>query len=236
MEFLHPEKITTTSDAVGSTTYYVGLQNEHRVGPLRWSRTGLHPELSQQDAIDRLKNEVLEGLVKNRAMFRTPPSLSSLRTISPAWGFVVLGTRIEWSGANIWAPEALTDLANKEATLHAVLKGVQISRQAIRPVWKTDVLQVLPDQDPMDLDFGEEEGDVGSDISSVASFEIDTADVHPFHLRDRAARKRQVKAEVRQTIARAVEARMAADAAMDRFYEEFDLSEGESDFSDSDDV
>jgi hypothetical protein len=227
MEFGHPEKIST---ADGNITYFVSIGTQHVVGPVRWEKGGLHPDLSIQDAIEALKLQVLEGLVQHRAMFRTPPTLASLRTIAPMWGFLIMegGKRIEWSSANLWDP----DMAKRDALVNLVLKGVQISRQAIRPVWSADVLQILPEHGPMDLDFGEEEDDTASDISSVDSLEIATADSQPFHLRDRGERKRVAKALVRAAQARAAEAQMAADEAIDRFLDEFDLSEGESDFSD----
>lgn len=230
--FGHPEKIST---ADGNTTYFVSLGSKHTVGPVRWEKGGLHPDLSLQDAVESLKSQVLEGLVQHRAMFRTPPTLASLRTIAPMWGFLIVqgGKRIEWSSANLWDPDMPS--LPPDAILQLVLKGVQISRQAIRPVWNADVLQILPEHGPMDLDFGdveEDQEDRASDISSVDSLEIATADSQPFHLRDRGERKRVAKALVRAAQARAAEAQMAADEAIDRFLDEFDLSEGESDFSD----
>jgi hypothetical protein len=238
MELSHPEKISTHG---GVTTYFVKLVLQTVVGGLRiqCGKITESPDLHVQDIIQKTKNEVLQSLVQNRAMFRTPPTLTSLQAIATGWGFMILenGKRIEWSPMNIWFSDKMgSDIAQKTATFELVLRGVQISRQAIRPVWEMKDIQVLPEHDPIDLDFGEEDvGDAGSDISSVDSIEIATAvatDSQPFALRDKGERKRLAKREVRAVLARATEARIAADDAVDRFYTEFDLSEDESDFSD----
>ncbi len=112
--------------------------------------------------------------------------------------------------------------------MHLLATAILISRQSIVPFWTTKTLQVLPDKaNVIDLDFGceEEDGD------SVHSDDL-IAEEGVVNLKNPDERKRAMKQQVRALLEKAVQAKLEAEEAMDRFFSEFDLSEEESDFSD----
>jgi hypothetical protein len=111
------------------------------------------------------------------------------------------------------------------------LLGITISRQSILPLWEAvvgNLVNTSPDQ--IDLCF-----DGGSSIASSDEEDLgieEDSEGTAFQLRDISNEKQEAKQRVRDLLRKAVDARMAADVALEHFFEEYDLSEDESDFSD----
>lgn len=195
---------------------------------LEWQKNALVPVLTVQKLITELRSTVLKLLMENRSLFRNPPTLDSLQAITPPWGILIRGTQMEWSTVNKW--ELDPALQGKSAIVRLVLTGIEISRSRINPVWTVSVVQILPEtpEGVIDFEFGEV-----SEVKSVTSEDFDRDDSDIVALQDPRERKAVLKSQVRELLTKAAEARLAADDAMDRFFDEFDLSEGESDFSDT---
>ena len=183
------------------------------------------PDLTVQTAIQSVREKLLTDLSKNKSLFKTAPSVSSLRAITPVWGMIIRGNTVDWSPNDIW-----TDIPrNTDVVVALRVEGVQISRQSILPIWGGDVRRALPEAQ-IDFEFAGE-----TDAGSVHSDDLEECEGEALCLKDPVERKRQMKAYVRELLHAASDARMKADAALDRFYEEFDLSENESEFSEEDD-
>lgn len=196
----------------------------------QWKRGDARPvpDLTGQPAIQTLRETMLTKLVQNRALFRTAPAIASLKAITPVWGMLCrTGNVVEWSSTDLW------QVASRDADAVVVLclLGMQISRQSILPIWGAEVRRTIPEAGLIDLDFGGE----AVDCDSVHSEDVEAEDGNVVCLKDPVERKKQMKAYVRSLLHNASDARMKADAALDRFYEEFDLSENESEFSEEDD-
>lgn len=231
IEFCVPKRVESKQQ-----TYYIELKTEIIIPEsLKWSNGELIPDIRIQSTMESYRNRILSELVKNKTFFRTPPTYESIQAITPVWGIIVNSLTHELR----WAPDQIIEkseslTANTTAYVNLQLKGIEISRSTIQPVWIMNVIQVLPDPSHSDgvIDFEFE--DVYDDgVKSVGSneFEEDVTG-EPVQLMNHAEKKRIAKDQVRQTLRRLAEARMAADTAMERFYDEYDLSEGESDFSD----
>jgi hypothetical protein len=197
---------------------------------LRWEKNAEFPtpDLRIQSALNAFREKTLKDLVKNRALFRSSPTQSSLSGLTPIWGIILHGNTMEWSRHDIWTKDA------KNARGCIVLleaRGIHLSRQSIVPIWGVKVCRSLPDA-LIDLEFGEEEE--ANDGESVDLEEI-ASEEGVLNLKDPGERKRQMKQYVRDLLSKASHMKMEADSAMDRFFSEFDLSEDESDFSDLDD-
>jgi hypothetical protein len=216
-----PEKQTDGSYVV-RLTKAVEIPTE-----FQWKRGDARPipDLTAQAAVQSVREALLTKLSQNKSLFKTAPSVASLRAITPVWGMLIRGETVEWSSNDIWTA------IPREGDVIIVLRvvGVQISRQSILPIWGGEVRRTLPEAAQIDLDFGGEE-DGGSVHSEDMEVEEGT-----LCLKDPVERKRQMKTYVRDLLHAASDARMKADAALDRFYEEFDLSENESEFSEEDD-
>lgn len=223
-----PERRTA---ADGSTEFLTRLKTPFTIPvSLACHQGRLIPDMTVQSHIQALQTQVLESLSKSTNLFKVTPRLEQLRAIAPVWGIVIVGGELKWNSANIWPNERL------EKTVHAAhlqLQAVEISRLTILPVWA-----VVPDKkEPViDLDFGGED-EKDSDVCSIHSSDLDDAadGASVVRLIDRNERKRISKANARELMRVAAEAQMSADAARDRFYAEFDLSEDESELSADDD-
>ncbi len=233
--FETPEKRT----ANGESIFYLKLSQPGFtiLHDLEWiPQTGLVPVITVQKHINELRSTVLKQLVGNKTLFRNPPTLASVQAITPPWGILVQrGNQLSWSTAgNKW-------ISGAEPKVHAVVRlifeGVEITRTSIIPVWNLVIQQIIPDQTGNLIDFDLEGDDAAeseheNDVRSVSSDDFTTDDIEPFRLTNPNGRKKEMKEEVRRLMHLAAEAQTTADNAMSRFFDEFNLSDGESDFSD----
>lgn len=205
---------------------------------LEWKKDkqSLIPILSIQKQITELRTTVLKLLVENKFIFRNPPTPDSLQAITPPWGILIRSNnQLEWSSVNKWQIDE-ERLQNNDAIVRLVLTGIEISRSRINPVWSLAVIQVLPEKEPeglIDFDF-DAIPQANDDVKSISSDDIVSEDTQIVRLTNPRERKQFLKSQIRELLVKASDARLAADDAMDRFFDEFDLSEGESDFSDMD--
>ncbi len=202
---------------------------------LEWSKEkGLLPQLTIQKQVLQLRNDVLNYMVNDKTLFKNPPTLSSLQGITPNWGiYIRTNNELEWSQTNKWVYD-LEEMKKKNAIVRMVLVGLEISRSRITPIWNLEIQQILPDVNLnlIEFDFTEPDEDVKS-VASVSSNDIGIAeDEQVFQLHNPNERKKQMKSHIRELLRKVAEARHAADDAMDKFLNEFDLSDNESDFSD----
>lgn len=201
---------------------------------LEWKKDkqALIPVLSLQKLITELRLTVLKLLLENKSIFRNPPTPDSLQAITPPWGILIRSNnQLEWSSVNKWQIDE-ERLKNNNAIVRIVLTGIEISRSRINPVWSLSIIQVLPEA-LIDFDFDAIPLD-NDDVKSVCSDEIANDGTQIIHLSNPRERKQFMKTHIRELLTKASDARLAVDDAMDRFFNEFDLSEGESDFSDLD--
>ena len=234
-----PEKKT----AADGSPYFMSALKEPIALPveLKCESGRLVPNIQVQTHIQSLRIAVLEGLCEARGLFKTPPKLERLEAITPVWGIVIVGSGsgtddLKWHTFNVWDQAAVK--AADGHIVHLVLKAVEISRHSVLPVWSLSVLRRIPElpaSTAIDFDFGDDEGQEGGegDVCSIHSSDLDFEE-GVVHLMDASERKRICKQNARELLRRAAEAQMAADAAVDRFYADFDLSEGESDLSEVD--
>jgi hypothetical protein len=226
-------------------SYVVPLASNMLLGQFKWERTKIVGDLKLQPTVQGTRENVLRSLVSNKELFRQAPSLDSLRAITPVWGMLIRpDNTVEWNKQDIFNSAQTNDLKGKQATISLSLKGVQISRQSILPIWDLAVIKVIPEEGLIDLDFGGGAGTtvasnkvsrVLEDAVSVDSEELEGAiDDAKIHLKDPGERKRQHKEAARALLRKAAQAQLEADSAVERFYAEFDLSEDESEVSDLD--
>lgn len=194
---------------------------------LRWEKGAEYPtpDLRIQPAINAFRNRMVADLARNKVMFRTAPTVSSLTAITPMWGILIRG-EAEWSRQDLWTKPA------SEGTLVALeARGIVLSRQSILPMWGVQVRKVLPEAPVIDLDFGSA---VDGDGASVHSEDL-ASEEGVVALKDPSKQKEQMKVYVRGLLEKVAQAKMEADDAMDRFFADYDLSEDESDFSEYED-
>ncbi len=206
---------------------------------LEWKRDAEFPtpDLRIQPLMNGFREKTLRDLTRNKVLFKTPPTLAALTALAPTWGLILRGGVGEWSRQDCWDAGSRQKGAGSRVALKAL--GVIISRQSIVPVWDVEVKGPLPESSVViDLDFGtdgsEGEESVGDDGVSVHSDDF-ASEEGVVRLADTEQRKAEAKGRVRTLLAAAAKARMEADAAVDRFFAEYDLSEDESDFSEDED-
>lgn len=204
---------------------------------LEWSKeNGLTPIITVQRFINDLRSQILKQLVENKSLFRNPPTMASIQAITPPWGVLVQrGNKLTWSSVgNKWA-YSVEEMAKVNAIVRLILTGIEISRTSIIPVWNLGICRTIPDSKLIDFDFDTRDGMNAreDDMKSVGSddFIEDSSDVVQLH--NPNARKKALKAEVRRLMKAAENAQMEADDALGRFFDEYDLSDGESDFSET---
>jgi hypothetical protein len=225
-----PEKRTYSN---GSVYYYIGLKTPLVLErPLTWSRTELKQDIGIQNDIMEVRTSVLQGIAETKSLFTNPPTEKSLMAMSNKWGLLVSrdGT-CQWSDVNVWS-DVPEELKGVQAAVQLTLSGLHISPASIRPVWAFKVSRLLPEESESNkIEFVFASDDVQSVHS--ADIETDMSD-EIVQLTNLEAEKREAKQRVRDLIEQAQAARRLAEAALDTFMEEYDLSEDESDFSDMD--
>ncbi len=238
IRFQIPERRT---NADGETVFECSLVSPGYEIPhdLEWSKeSGLKPVLSIQKQITELRTTVLKEMVNNKDLFKNPPTMSSLQAITPNWGLLIRSnSTMEWSQINKWVYNA-TEMKKQSAIVRMVLVALEISRSKIIPVWNLLVKQVLPEiaDNMIDFDFEVPKDDDAKSVTSIHSDDIGAVEEDGvFQLHNPSERKRMMKTHVRELLRKVAEARHAADDAMDRFLEEFELSDNESDFSEEED-
>lgn len=190
--------------------------------------TGLVPSLEYQSAFQSVQDRVLSELAMQKQIFKTPPTIQSLKSITPAWGFIAKEHGSMLSPYTI----VLLDEANNAGTctVDLELTGIRVSRSTIRPVFKAIVVNTAP---VIDFDWGSCEDSEGVDIEEISDIPED-ASSECMKLHDPVLQRQKMLAErdrIRGLLQAAALARNQAREEAERFFEMYDVSDSESVFS-----
>lgn len=237
--FKTPEKRTNPND--GTVVFDIHLQDPYRIDTcIDYDGYSYIPNIHFQSEIDKIRSSILPAVAETPTLFRTPPTLRSLQAITPVWGAVVQDEVLNWNHSGRRLPDPPKEWVGRSAVVSFLLVGIQITRSTILPIWSIcEIAQVAEGPPPDLIDFHFDDGGCKSDTRSIVSSDdlsIEAAEeASVFELSDLAKEKQAAKLYVRELLRNSVAAHMAADDALERFLERYDLSEDESDFSDADD-
>lgn len=202
------------------------------------SAEGITPTLEFQPMFQTLRAHVLDELVKNRQLYKSPPTLESLQCMTSAWGFVKNG------GADIQLGKSMIIRNNIPASqwpciADFVLEGIKISRSLIQPVFSLVFIEPVSAGNVIDFDWGvaNADGDDNSsrselqEVSDVSFMPVASGDMKIKDAATREREKAEAKERVRSAYRAAEAARETADAMASQFYSAYDVSDNESAFS-----
>jgi hypothetical protein len=218
----------------GETVFHIEV-NVTPIGvELEYTNDGLIYSKEAQPRFRTLQNLVLTELAKEKHLFKNPPSLASLEAITPNWGFVASGSKMIFSPYSIFETSSIPE-TNLPCLVDIQLKGIEMSRSTIRPVFKVHYLGKLKAE--VDFDWGAlpspqatKEEDELYEVSDVPA----ATDGSVITLTDPASREREkaaAKAQILAAFAAAKEARTNAELLARDFYDKYDLSDSESAFT-----
>lgn len=184
-------------------------------------------DLSVQPKFVALQSKILSELVKERSLFRNPPSVESLAAITPNWGFVTVSGKVQVS------PYTAIDASGirQPCIVDLQLTQVEISRTTIRPIF---IMVYVGPVGAGIIDFEWSAGKTGADELEEISDVPNAAEEGTFTLMDPAIKEREkaaAKAVVKAAFVAAEEARAHAEKLADDFEAKYDLSDSESAFS-----
>jgi hypothetical protein len=226
--FSAPERQTNTN---GESFFKVNLIFPALIGSqflLKSAKDVLEPNEAAVPLFEALQTKIIKELMHNRQLFKNAPSKESLDVITPKWGIVFQ------NGKPLWSPYTIVNQTNTIGTtkfparVDLELAALHISRTCIKPVF--EVVYVGPQMEENVIDFDWSQSEELSEVSDIGALD----DAGMIELRDPAS-IRQKRAAAKQSIRamyhEAAEVRERADDAAAKFHEEFDLSDGESAFS-----
>ena len=199
---------------------------------------GVKPTLEYQSVFQTIQSRILNELVSNRQLYKSPPTLESLQYMTSAWGFVKISGG---AGGDIQMAKSMIIQNNIPVSkwpciCDFALIGLKISRSLIQPVF--DLIYVEPvktAESIIDFDWGldtaAEDGDELEEVSDV-SFMATSGGL--MSIKDPAAiarEKAEAKERVREAYRAAEVARQAANTLASQFYSVYDVSDTESAFS-----
>jgi hypothetical protein len=223
-----------STDASGTTVYKVEVNVTPLGIELEYDSTnGLQYTKDVQSRFRTLQNLTLSELSKEKDLFKNPPTLSSLEAITPNWGFVLSGNK------HIFSPYALIDAShiNRDklpCLVDVQLKAIEISRSTLKPIFKLHYLG--PKKAEIDFDWPTSvplgAGDEIVEVSELPAANDGTVITLTDPAQQRKLRQAE-KAEIRAALLAAEQARAAAEARAQEFYEKYegDLSDNESAFT-----
>lgn len=231
-----PTRVTGKS---GEPAYNLDVNTSPLGVELEYTRDGLIYNRDAQSRFRTLQSLIISELAKEKQLFKNPPTLASLETITPNWGFVSSG------GKAIFSPYSELDVSINTGDIPCLvdiqLKRLEISRSTIRPLWK---LHYLGKKKPeIDFDFPAPasvavtqvlaERQANEEITEVS--DLGSAGSHaPLTLSDPATKEREkiaAKSKIRDAFVAAREARASAEELAKNFYDSYDLSDSESAFT-----
>jgi hypothetical protein len=196
---------------------------------------GITPTLEHQPKFQSYQSLVLTVLAANKQLYKSPPTLESLQSMTPAWGFV------KTSGGDIQLAKSTIVHNNIPASkwpcvADFVLNGLKISRSLIQPVFDLLFVESLETGNLIDFDWGVEDAAGGaSELEEVSDVSfMDTASGDAMKIKDQAVMAREkadAKERVRAAYRAAEAARESADTMASQFYSAYDVSDTESTFS-----
>lgn len=208
-------------DIQGIQGFYVKLK-EHRPLHVRFEvlSTGIVPELRYQSHFLSLQTIMISELVKNTQLFKVAPTLESLQSITPNWGFLSIDGSPKQSE---YTQIDISTVGKDPCFADLVLVGVSITRSTIRPYFEAKFLEPVSDSV---IDFQWESAEV-EEVSDIGG----CADSNAIQLRDPAAVEREKILE-KERIRDALRGLKAdAEAMVEAFHDKYDLSDSESAFT-----
>ncbi len=184
---------------------------------------------------EALQSSMLNELMHNTQLFKNAPTKQSLMSITPKWGIILVLGRPAWNHYTTIVVPA--DLKAKQfpARVDLSLKSLHISRTTIRPVFEAVYVGPVQETNVIDFDWDAAAPSAAEELSEVSDIAAAMeTDADCIELRDPASirqKRAQAKQAIRELYHKADEMREQADDAAAKFYEEFDLSDGESAFS-----
>ena len=216
-------------DAAGNTLYEVKVSMPPMGIKLQVEKSArIVPDVDVQKQFETLRKHVLTELTKEKTLFRNAPSFASLDAITPVWGFLRGLAKDDLSPTTYVNFHTIAE-SMMPCWIDLQLMQVSISRSSICPVF----LAVYrgPSSDPT-IDFEWSAGENASDdLEEISDVPAAADGTKVISLSDPAAKKVLEKAAVRAAFVKAEEARAAAQALADGFFETYDLSDSESAFS-----
>jgi hypothetical protein len=194
---------------------------------LELTTQGLVPTLSYQEQLQTLKTSVVQELTKCHQLFKNPPTLASLLSISPNWGFVKGESGLQlspYTRVNIRG----VDSSTLPCMVDLVLESVSISPATLSPIFGVEFVKTL--SDVIDFEWtpvaAKDELEEVSDVTNTEDGVL-TLTNPAEKLRIKLAAKERVREAFRA-------AQLAHNSAVNlanSFMDEFDLSDSESAFS-----
>lgn len=198
------------------------------------SAEGIKPTLEYQDKFQSYQAFVLNTLAANKQLYKTQPTLESLQSMSPAWGFVKTGNG-EVQLAKSTIVHNNIPASRWPCVADFVLNGLKISRSLIQPVFDLLFIESIEENNIIDFDWGVEDAASASELEEVSDVSfMDTASGGDMKIKDPAVMAREkadAKERVRAAYRAAEAAREAADTLASQFYSAYDVSDTESAFS-----
>jgi hypothetical protein len=192
---------------------------------------GITPTLEFQPVFQTLQRQILDELVKNRQLYKSPPTLESLQCMTPTWGFIKVGNEIQQSKSTIIRNNI--PASQWPCIADCVLDGIKISRSLIQPVFSLVFVETVSTaENVIDFDWGV--SDSGSDLQEVSDVSFMPTASGDMRIKDAATREREkmeAKERVRAAYRTAEAAREAANTLASQFYSAYDVSDNESAFS-----
>jgi hypothetical protein len=224
-----PVRIT---DAAGTTVYKVEVNVTPLGVELEYDGSnGLVYSKDVQSRFRTLQSLTLSELSKEKDLFKNPPTLASLEAITPNWGFVLSGSRQVFSPySTILATHIQAD--KLPCLVDVQLKALEISRSTLKPIFKLHYLG--PKKAEIDFEWPTvaAAGDEIVEVSDVPAANDGMVITLTDPAQQRKLRQAE-KAEIRDALLAAEQARAAAEQRAKEFYEKYedDLSDAESAFT-----
>ena len=186
-------------------------------------------EIGAQEAFRTAQRETLVALQKNKQLFKNPPSLESLESITPNWGCIVKNGSFVWNPFMKISTEGLTS-EQLPAFVDLALTGISITRSTIFPHFKAIFLESdKPVTNVIDFDWDKKKEEDLEEVSDIGA-----SPEGSFTIRNPAQIKREKgekKAQIRAAFMEAETLRKKAEEMAEQFYAAYDLSDDESAFS-----
>ena len=213
----------------GVSGFWVKLTNPVLLNIRLELRGQIVPDLKVQQKFMDLQNSMLNELTKHTHMFKTPPKLEALQSITPNWGFVILNGKPEVSSYTKIQNEIPE--ADTPAWIDLVFEGFLITRSTIRPLFKTKFLEKISGSAMIDFEWGTDATE--PEVAEITDMEMSPG--APIHLKDPKELERQKRAAKQAVRAALREAQRLHDVAQEHlntYLETYDMSDSESVFTD----
>lgn len=189
---------------------------------LECTKDGVIPNIEIQSKFDDLRSNVLENLIKETKLFKTPPSLTALNAVTPLWGIIEDNNEFKWSPyTHITITDEQKDVC--PCIIDLRLSYIEISRSTIYPEFEiiiieqtTDISEIIGFEDITEIDEIDE-------IVETKPLKINTEEIR--------MKKALDKEKIRAAFRKSDYMRLTAISMANIFFDTYDISDTESTFS-----